>query len=236
MTAGLAAGRRPQAVFVVAESAAARAAGADPALADLPVYPVTDKVAAKITTLETAPDVIAVFPLLEAPPLASLAAPDAVAVYADGIADPGNMGTLVRAAVAFGAAALIASPNSVDLFSPKCVRAGMGAVFSLPLYAETSLAQVARAWPEATIYGLVAHGGAALDVVELRRPTVVCVGAERAGLSAGALGAVHEMLTIPLAPAAGGAVESLNAGVAGAIALYEFARRSGRRPTRGKQA
>jgi TrmH family RNA methyltransferase len=238
VTAGLAAGRRPQAVFILAESVAAHAADplfTDPQYSDIPVYPVTDKVAAKITTLETAPDVIAVFDLLEAPPLASLAAPDALAVYVDGIGDPGNMGTLIRAAVAFGVTALIASPKSVDLFSPKCLRAGMGAVFSLPLYTEMSPADVAAAWPKATIYGLVAHGGAALDAVEVRRPAVVCVGAERAGLSAGALSAVHQKLTISLAPTAAGAVESLNAGVAGAIALYEFACHS-RHATKGDHA
>ena len=108
-------------------------------------------------------------------------------VYADRLADPGNLGTLVRAAAAFAAAALIASPGAVDLFSPKVVRAGMGAVFALPLYQDMPLEQAVTELGAQTVYGLVAHGGAPLDTAWRRRGgtgrRVLVVGAERAGLS-----------------------------------------------------
>jgi RNA methyltransferase, TrmH family len=258
VAAGIAAGRRPQVVFVrsgsAAEAAAAAQALADggPALlAGLTVYPLSDRVAAKVSTLETPPDVMAVFPLPERRGLDSLRAGASstgpaglLVVYADGIADPGNMGTLVRAAAAFGAAALAAAPDTVDLFSPKAVRASMGALFALPLFQDVPLAELVRRSGVRYVYGLVAHGGTPLGSAELRRPAVLCVGAERAGLSAVASAQVTDRLTIelaaptpPAAPAADAAgltaVESLNAGVAGAIALYEFARRaseSGRVP------
>ena len=276
VAAGIAAGHRPQVVLVrqggAGEAAAAgdRRAGAGPALppalAGLTVYPVSDRVAAKVSTLETPPDVMAVFPLPERRPLDALRAtgeerpgargPALLVVYADRLADPGNMGTLLRAAAAFGAAALVTAPGSVDLYGPKTVRASMGAVFALPLYQDVRLADLVARLGAERVYGLVAHGGAPLADAELRRPAVLCVGAERAGLAPEDLALLTDQLTIELAPARtragagpagddadGGlpaAVESLNAGVAGAIALYEFARRgraadhaAGRAPEKG---
>ena len=236
--AGLAAGRRPQAVFVAAERAEELAAQIAAGLRGVPargdreggstaIFPVDARVAAKLTTLETAPEVMAVFPLPPRPDAAALARRDAAAlvVYADGIADPGNLGTLVRAAVAFGAAALATSPGSTDLFAPKTVRAGMGAVFGLPLLPEQPLGELVAQLRPRRVYGLAAHDGTPLASADLQRPSVLVVGAERSGLSPAATRAVTDLVTIPLAPACAGAVESLNAGVAGAVALYEFSRR-----------
>jgi TrmH family RNA methyltransferase len=248
VAAGIAAGHRPQVVFV-RRGSAAEAAPLPAALAGLTVYSLSDRVAAKVSTLDTPPDVMAVFALPERRPLEALrdADPPPLVVYADRIADPGNMGTLLRAAAAFGAAALVAAPGAVDLYAPKTVRASMGAVFALPLYQGVRLGDlVAQLGPE-RVYGLVAHGGASLADAELRRPAVLCVGAERGGLGAETGAHVTHQLTIELAPVPAGAgmagvaegaltaavaegalttaVESLNAGVAGAIALYEFARR-----------
>ena len=250
VAAGLAAGLRPQVVFVRAERALELSArlglsaeggpAADGAhLAPPAVCPVTDRVAEKISTLETPPDVMAVFPLPRRGVLATpsgtggapaddatFSAPEKVlVVYADGIGDPGNMGTLLRAAVAFGATALATAPGSADLFGPKTVRAGMGAVFGLPLFPDVQLTEVLAALPGAAVYGLAAHEGAPLAAAGLRRPAVLVVGAERPGLSGEALAHVTQLVTIPLAPGLPGGVESLNAGVAGAIALYEFTRR-----------
>ena len=101
----------------------------------------------------------------------------------------------------------------------------MGALFGLPVFPDLPLADVLDQLPPATVYGLAAHGGEQLDATDLRRPAVLVVGAERAGLSRGSLAHVGRLVTIPLAVPPGEAVESLNAGVAGAIALYEFSRR-----------
>lgn len=233
VTAGIAAGSRPQVIFVREDCAGelagmlggAAGGGEAPPPA---VYPVDGRVARRLSTLETPPDALAVFPLPERPPLASLRdrAVVGLVVYADGIADPGNMGTLLRAAVAFGAAVLAAAPGSADLYGPKTVRASMGAVFGLPLWAELPLHELLEQLPGAEVYGLAAHGGTPIAEAVRGEPTVLVVGAERPGLSAEALACVTQLVTIPLAPAAAGAVESLNAGVAGAIALYELSRRS----------
>jgi len=227
------------------------------ALPESTVALITRRVAERLTTLETPPDVSAVFPLLQPPPLAD-AAPEALVVYADRLADPGNLGTLLRAAAAFGATALVTSPDTTDHLAPKVVRASMGAVFALPIHAGLPLNEVQQALSGAGraarihTYGLAAHGGADLRSADLRRPAVLCVGAERAGLSDQTAALADTLLTIPLAghatvpsapasasaaaPGGGaaaavpGEVESLNAGVAGAIALYEFWCRSAGAP------
>jgi TrmH family RNA methyltransferase len=244
VAAALRAGNRPQAVFVREEAAEALCArlGLDPAS----VFVVSERVAARISSLETPADVAAVLPLPPRRPLASLLAPasrletaapsraagqppsrrDVLVVYVDGVQDPGNLGTLLRAAVAFGASAVATSAGCADLYGSKTVRASMGALFALETFPEVPLAEVASQLPAATVYGLSAHDGAPIGAAALRLPAVLVVGAERAGISRAALAHVGELVTIPLSPLAAGAVESLNAGVAGAIALYEFSRRS----------
>ena len=139
--------------------------------------------------------------------------------------DPGNVGTLMRAAVAFGAAALVTGPGSADPYGPKTVRASMGAVFGVPVVADAALDDLVEALGAPRVYGLAAHEGAPLRDAELSRPAVLVVGAERHGISDAARPSITDWVTIPLAPLRHGLVESLNAGVAGAIALYEFSRR-----------
>ncbi len=253
VAAGIAAGHRPQVVFLREEAAdelgerlgltgegaavpdgAAAPPPAAPAAAGPPpaVFVVSDRVAAHISTLATAADAMAVFSLPERQPPSSLlgsgglSAADLLVVYVDGVQDPGNLGTLVRAAVAFGAAALVTSAGCADLYGPKTVRASMGALFGLRLFPEVSLAEALDQLPAGEVYGLSARDGTPLPAAALRRPAVLAVGAERGGLSRAVRAQVTELLTIPLAPAVAGTVESLNAGVAGAIALYEFSRRS----------
>jgi TrmH family RNA methyltransferase len=224
VAAALGAGWRPQAVFLREEAAEelCERLGLDPAS----VFVVSERVAARMSSLETPADAAAVLPLPPRRPLSALSGPVAsLVVYVDGVQDPGNVGTLVRAAAAFGASAVVTSSGCADPYGPKTVRAAMGALFGLPVFPEVPLAELAGHLPEATVYGLAAHGGAAISEVALRRPAVLVVGAERAGLSDAALADVDELVTIPLASPAAGAVESLNAGVAGAVALYEFSRR-----------
>lgn len=261
VAAALAAGWRPQAVFLREEAAdelgerlglTAGAGQPGPAGPAPSVFVVNDRVAARISALESPADASAVLPLPSRRPVSSLLGPATspktaalrpagggeaagvagalLVVYVDGVQDPGNVGTLVRAAAAFGASAVVTSSGSADPYAPKTVRAAMGALFGLPVFREVPLADVAAQLPAATVYGLAAHDGAAITEAALRRPAVLVVGAERAGLSRAALAHVGELVTIPLAASAPGTVESLNAGVAGAIALYEFSRRSSGAP------
>jgi TrmH family RNA methyltransferase len=125
------------------------------------------------------------------------------------VADPGNVGTLIRTADAFGASVEL-SPGCADPTGPKALRASAGALFRVPL---------GRA--AGRRIGLVADGGRPLDELELGDRTVFVLGAEREGLSPEVEQACDELATIRMP----GAAESLNVAAAGAIALYEWSRR-----------
>jgi RNA methyltransferase, TrmH family len=128
------------------------------------------------------------------------------------VVDPGNVGTLLRTADAFGAAVALSS-GCADPLSPKALRASAGAIFRVPLVP----------WDEApgSRVALVAHGGSPLGDVELRPPVTLLLGAERQGLPDDLATQCHKV-TIGLP----GAAESLNVAAAGAIALYELTRRA----------
>jgi RNA methyltransferase, TrmH family len=125
------------------------------------------------------------------------------------VGDPGNVGTLIRTADAFGASVEL-SQGSADPTGPKALRASSGAVFRVPL-GEGAGQRI----------GLVAHGGKPLADVEFGEATVFVVGSEREGLPDEVLAQCDAVATI-LTP---GPAESLNVAAAGAIALYEWSRR-----------
>jgi TrmH family RNA methyltransferase len=128
------------------------------------------------------------------------------------VADPGNVGTLLRSADAFGAS-LALSPGCADVTAPKAVRASAGAVFRVPIAAFEEAREPRIA--------LVAHGGRPLSDVASGVPITYVLGAEREGLPDDVVAACDEQASIPLAPHA----ESLNVAMAGTIALYEHRRR-----------
>jgi TrmH family RNA methyltransferase len=128
------------------------------------------------------------------------------------VADPGNVGTLLRTADAFGAG-MSRSPECADPTGPRALRASAGAIFRVPLVAWDAV-------PEATI-ALVAHGGVPLVEASLEPPLTFLLGSEREGLPK-QLVTDRYKVTIPLS----GDAESLNVAAAGAIALYELSRRS----------
>jgi RNA methyltransferase, TrmH family len=127
--------------------------------------------------------------------------------------DPGNVGTLVRTADAFGAGIAL-SDECADPLGPRALRASAGAVFRVRL-SDWDDAQGRR-------IALVAHGGEPLSKIALEPPLTFLLGAEREGLPDELVAQSHEAATIPLP----GDAESLNVAAAGAIALYELSRRS----------
>jgi TrmH family RNA methyltransferase len=128
------------------------------------------------------------------------------------VADPGNVGTLLRSADAFGAAVSLSS-GCADPVGPRALRASAGAIFRVPVTGWDDL-------PDRKV-ALVAHGGTPLADVSLDAPLALLLGAEREGLPHELLGKA-ERVTIPTP----GEAESLNVAAAGAIALYELARRT----------
>ena len=132
------------------------------------------------------------------------------------VADPGNVGTLVRAADALGPAFLALSAGCADPTGPKALRASAGAVFRVPL------ARFDEAPPP--LVALVPRGGEPLGELELGGGATFVLGAEREGLPDDVLARCDARAHIPQAPEA----ESLNVAMAGTIALYEVSRRPSR--------
>ncbi|HMD56266.1 MAG TPA: RNA methyltransferase [Solirubrobacteraceae bacterium] len=136
-------------------------------------------------------------------------------VYLHGVADPGNVGTVLRSAEAFGASCVALGPGCADPHSPKAVRASMGAIFSVALARVADVEQL----PGQRI-ALSAAGGEDLGAVcaEVPAPISLLVGAERDGLPPALLSRPARAARIPIAS------ESLNAAMAATVALYELAR------------
>lgn len=130
-----------------------------------------------------------------------------VAVFLDGLADPGNVGTIIRTVDALLEATVVIGPDTVDPFSPAAVRASMGSVFTQPI----ARGRVTDT-PEPR-FGLVAAGGT--EPVEFPASMTICLGSERGGLSAETLNHCQEKWTIGMRA---GGPESLNVGAAAAIA------------------
>jgi TrmH family RNA methyltransferase len=128
------------------------------------------------------------------------------------VADPGNVGTLLRAADAFGAGVAL-SAGCADPTGPKALRASMGSIFRVPMSGFDD--------PPGRRIALVARGGEPLADVDLSGDVVFVLGAEREGLPQDVLARCDVAATIPLA----GGAESLNVAMAGTVALYERARR-----------
>jgi TrmH family RNA methyltransferase len=140
---------------------------------------------------------------------------EAPCVYLHGVSDPGNVGSMIRAASALVGGSVVLGPDCADPFGPHAVRASMGAVFAEPLLRGGIDATPA---PRAA---LIAHGGEPLE--ELDGMATVCLGAEREGLPEATVEHCDVRVTIPLREGA----ESLNVAAAAAIALHRIASASG---------
>ncbi|GAB4572516.1 MAG: RNA methyltransferase [Anaerolineales bacterium] len=136
----------------------------------------------------------------------------------DQIRDPGNLGTLLRSAAASGVQAVLIPPETTDAFAPKVLRSGMGAHFRLPIHAMT--------WEEIekTTNGLQVYvadmDGQSCWETDLRKPVGLIIGSEAEGASESARKLANGKISIPMS----GETESLNAGVAGSVLMFDVMR------------
>ncbi len=150
-----------------------------------------------------------------------LAARATLLVIASGLQDPGNLGTIARSGEAFGVTGLLLGERTVSPWNWKAVRASAGSLFRVP----TAKVELAQALPEIKARGVrvlatSSHKGTAVFDVDLRGPVALVVGSEGAGIAKDVLAQADEVVVIPQASK----VESLNAGIAASIVLYEAAR------------
>lgn len=182
---------------------------------DVPVREATPHVMEAMSATETPQGLLLVMPWVELPwpqPLTWL-------VLVDGLQDPGNLGTLLRTSWAAGVQAVALLPGTVDPWSPKVVRAAMGAHFHLPLR-RLSWDQWRAMREGFHLYVAAAHEGQPYTQVPWRFPLALAIGSEAHGVREPLYHQAHQKVTIPLAPG----VESLNAAVAAGVLLFEIRR------------
>ncbi|KAB8143836.1 RNA methyltransferase [Chloroflexia bacterium SDU3-3] len=143
-----------------------------------------------------------------------------LALVLDAIQDPGNAGTLLRSAEACGVDMVLCSRGTVDVYSPKVVRSAMGAHFRLCVEQDLGWGEIAERCAGLALYASDAEATQAYHQADMRQPCALIVSNEAQGLSAEAAAMATGMLSIPMR----GGAESLNAGVAGSILLFEALR------------
>lgn len=193
--------------------AAADAAGWEPVIRLRAGVDVSAEALAKVSALGSGSREVAVYEERWGVPLG----PIAIALW--GVGDPGNVGTILRSALAFGAASVAIGPDTADPYAPKAVRASMGAVFAVPVARVTSPSDL----PAPTV-ALAAREGEPLTGADAG---TLIVGAERTGLPREVMAGCDRVRHIPIRS------ESLNAAMAATIALYEVARPPAERATEG---
>lgn len=190
--------------------------------AGVPVSTLTERAAAGLSETVTPQGILALCDLITVPPADALAGRPALVAVLAGVADPGNAGTVLRAADAAGADAVLFAGDTVDPHNGKCVRASTGSLFHLPVAA----APAAETFDACRAAGLTLVGtSAAADVTVhptaefLTAPTAWVFGNEAHGLSAAELGALDSTVALPVY----GRAESLNLAAAAAVCLYTAA-------------
>jgi RNA methyltransferase, TrmH family len=182
------------------------------------IVPVSDEVMAACSDTETPQGLLLV---LDKPNLPAAAGPN-LALIADRVADPGNLGTMMRTALAAGVELMVVTPGTVDAFNPKVVRSAMGAHLHLPLRSLGS-EPLAQLIGEAAVWLAEAGAGVPYDQVDWRKPVALVIGGEAHGASPQTARQSPNVTHIPMNTAA----ESLNAAVAAAVILFEIRRQRG---------
>jgi len=173
----------------------------------------------EISPVETPTGILA---LIDIPQPVIPSAPQFALILED-LQDPGNLGSILRSAAAAGVEVAYLSAGCVDAWSPKVLRAGMGAHFVLPIVERTDLLATVAGFKGVALAACLQ--GQPLYNIDLKGPIAFMIGNEGAGLSQALISAASQRFTIPMP----GAVESLNAAAAAAICVFERVRQT-RRP------
>ena len=130
--------------------------------------------------------------------------------------DPGNAGTILRTADAMGITAIITSPDSVDMYSPKVVRATAGSLWNIPVYEGVTFQALASIFPDTQKILFSSHASTSILDLKIAGNCIAVFGNEARGVDAAALGAAVTEVTIPMA----GNAESLNLSAAASIVMF----------------
>ncbi len=177
---------------------------------------VTASVMQAMADTVTPSGILAVFPMPECLPCHPLT----WALIVDRLRDPGNLGTILRSASAVGVECVMTTKGTVDVYSPKVVRAGMGAHWALTLCADQPWPQIEQALKGLQVLLALPRDGRPYWDVDWRQPTALIIGGEAEGPGARAERLATDRVTIPMRAG----TESLNAAVAASVLLFEAAR------------
>jgi TrmH family RNA methyltransferase len=179
------------------------------------IFPVSPKILSYVSDTVTPQGMLAV---VQKPLPAWPEKPFGLVLAVHQVQDPGNMGTLLRSAEAFGAQAVFVTQESCDLFNPKTVRSSMGSLFRLPFQTNGSWNDY-QDWFSKNgfhTYALTHHAEKSLTTVKFSAPAAIWAGSEGKGLPDELVGSCGEKVRIPMS----GRVESLNVGIAASLALF----------------
>lgn len=195
-------------------------------LNEVDVFEVTDAVMSEMTSTVTPQGILALctLPRRDISELSRLADKESLRIiYLHEIQDPGNAGTILRTADAMGVDAVISSLGSVDMYSPKVVRATAGSLWHLPLYESHSLSEITTLLPAARPLLMSSHAKKSLLDVDLTLSYISIFGNEARGVEAESLGLSDSEITSIAIPMTGRA-ESLNLSAAAAIVIFTLSR------------
>jgi TrmH family RNA methyltransferase len=182
---------------------------------EAPKVSVSEAVMAAMSDTETAPGVLVLADIVFLP----LPQDASLFLLLDGVANPGNLGTMLRTAAAAGVDAVLLGPGCVDAYNPKVVRGGMGAHLRLPIM-HLDWPQIVPLVQPTAVWLAEAGGQTRYTDVDWTQPSTLVIGNEARGPSAAARELVHSSASIPMVAA----TESLNAATAAAVILFEAAR------------
>lgn len=192
----------------------------------IPLFTLSQPVMEYVSDLESPPGLIAVaqrptFTSLPQPPKSS----PALYLILHGLQLPQNVGALVRTAEASGVDAVLTTRGTADAFGPKSIRASSGSVFRVPFQSFLDLATLSRTLGErgVSIAAALPAGTIAYDAFDWRQPVGVVIGSEGGGIQPKEMAFIEHSVRIPMK----GKTESLNAGIAAAVCLFEAARQRG---------
>ena len=174
---------------------------------------VSEEVMKKITALTNPPKIIGVAKKIEGRDIFG------TVLLLDGVGDPGNLGTIIRSAVAFSVDTIVLGDNTVSIYNPKVVRATEGLIFHINIVERSLLGVIPKLKEEGySVYSTDVTGGKPLKNIEFNEKTAIVIGSEAKGVSREVRNLKSERLYIPMNEAS----ESLNVGVATSIILYEL--------------
>ncbi len=186
----------------------------------IPLYVLENKLFKELSQMDTPQGVMAVLRKQEADIETVLDKDQYLIMVLDEVRDPGNVGTIIRTADACGIEAVVLSKSSVDLYNSKTIRATMGSMFHIPVFTEVDILELIPKLKNggAAVLGADPHSTQSCISSKRSTRTAIVIGNEANGLRAEVKSCTTQNITIPMP----GKAESLNAGIAAAILMYEF--------------